>query len=230
MNRWMLLLLLLAGCSPRRDLAVGNESAAPSASLGKTEEEKVIVIVFDLSSSFQQRMANDGEAYKFALHVIDRYLRDTIGSQDKLVITQISNTQRSLLWEGTPMALRRQFPTPEKFRDFLLSKSDPNGSQVTKGLRNALQYLLSDAQVVSGKAKAGLFCMSDLLDTDNVEREEGYLNHELSVLGLRGGLVGLYWVDQEQVGPWRHRLLALGVKNFRVESEIVGQPVLPSFE
>ena len=234
MNRWTfasLLMLSVAGCSPRRDAQSGVPAQTQTASLGKTDDETVVLIALDLSGSFRDRIAGRGEGYEFATRVIDRYFRGRIGTQDKLVIAQISGTDRSLLWEGTPLMLQRQFPTADAFRDYLLSKADPNGSHVFKGLSHAIRYVLSDSRVESGKAKTAVFVLSDMLDNGpDSESEEKYLNHEMAELGWRGALIGMYWVDQDQTLIWRQKLRQFGVKNCRVESEIVGQPPLPSFD
>lgn len=228
MPRWyvLCLTLALAGCSPRRELA----ATAHPVSLSKAEDGQIMLIALDLSPSFRDRIAGNGEGYLFATRVVDRYFRDRIGTQDKLVIAQLSGTERSLLWEGTPLTLRKKFPTADSFRDFLLKKADPNGSQVTKGLRHALQYVLSDPQVASGKAKASVFVLSDMIDSAKDEREEGYLNHELSQLGWHGAALGIYYADQQEVVRWRHRLRFLGVKNFCVVGDIMGEPAVPEFE
>jgi hypothetical protein len=221
-----LLLILLVGCSPRRD-RTDSPGHITGQALGQTEEEYVMLIALDLSGSFKDRIA--GEAFAFSTRVIDRYFRGRIGTSDKLVIAQLSGTDRSLLWEGTPIALRKEFPTADAFRDYLLGKGDPNGSRVYAGLHNAMGYVLSDPRVQSGGAKTAVFVLSDMMDSDNDKMTEGYMNHDVSELGWRGGVMGLYYVDQSQVLPWRHKLLAFGVKG-RVESEIVGTPPLPSFD
>jgi hypothetical protein len=137
-----------------------------------------------------------------------------------------------LLWEGKPLDLRRQFPTPDAFRDYLISKADAaSGSKLYKGLRHAMQYVFSDSRVSGGKTKAVVLVLSDLNDDEpDDSREAGYLNHEICQLGWRGGAIGFYFVDQQRVVRWRERLLVFGVKNSVVESEIVGKPQLPMFD
>lgn len=228
MRRLWILLPLVCGCTP-----VGTTTTAPvqAPSLGDDEAENVVLIALDLSGSFQHMMTEEGVGYQFATQVIDRYFRDKIGTGDRLVISQISGTQRSLLWEGRPLDLRKQFPSAEAFRQHLMSRADPGGSLVYEGLKNATSYVLDDPSIKGGRAKVSLFVLSDMLDTGpEGSQAEGYVNHALSEIGLRGGVVGIYYVDQELVVPWRRRLQQLGLRNARVESEIVGMPPLPSFD
>jgi hypothetical protein len=223
------LLLTVAGCAPRRDPA---QTSISSATLGERDDERVLLIALDLSPSFRDKIVKSGEAYSFALRAIDRYFRGSAGSQDRLVIAQLSDSaDRSLLWEGKPLDLRRQFPTPDAFRDYLISKADSSGSHIYKGLRCAMQYVFSDSRVTAGKTKAAVIVISSMNDDGHyTENEEGYMNHEICQLGWRGGAIGFYFVDQNQVVRWRERLLVFGVKNSVVESEIVGKPQLPSFD
>lgn len=221
----LLLTILLGGCGKHR------EPSQPTV-LREDEKEFVLMIVFDLSGSFIQQMAEDGEAYDFAMRVVDRYHREKVSTPDKLVLAQISGTGRSLLWEGTPLQLRRQFPTAAQFREHLIAKADPHGSFVNDGLAHAIQYVATDPRVTSGQAQVGVFVLSDMLDNGpNPEESKQRLTTALSNLGrIDHSVVGLYYVDQLLVAEWRQQLQDAGVKNYRVESEIVGQPNLPEFE
>jgi hypothetical protein len=223
-----LLLFAVVGCAPRRDSA---QSASPSATLGEREDERVMLLALDLSPSFRKKIVDSGEAYVFAMHAVDRYFRDTAGTQDRLVIASLSGSDQSLIWEGKPLDLRRQFPTPDAFRDHLISKADPGAAHIYKGLRHAMQYVFSDHRVSGGKTKAAVIVISSMNDDGHYkEDEEGYMNHEICELGWRGGAIGFYFVDQQQVVRWREKLLVFGLKNSVVESEIVGKPLLPSFD
>lgn len=219
--------LLLAGCSPRPMEATPQQAHAP---VHESEPGQVIVLAVDLSGSFIDRMAEQGEAYKFCTMLIDRYFRDRIGTDDRMVIAQLSGTKRSLLWEGRPLELRQQFPSAAEFRDHLITHKDDSGSLIYEGLRHATEYLMSDPNVRAGKAKPGLFVLSDMLDTQNDPQVEGYLNHQLSELGHYGGVVGIYYVDQERVVEWRSRLAAMNIDSYCVEGDFVGNPPLPVFD
>src|SRR5947209_6280231 len=66
----------------------------------------VVGICFDLSGSYQNLMVEDGKAYKFAISVVDKYFGDRAGSDDRLVIGQISAIEKALLWEGSGASLK----------------------------------------------------------------------------------------------------------------------------
>ena len=57
-----------------------------------------------------------------------------------------------------------------------------------------------------------------------------HMNRSLSIYGQRKGSVGIYFYDQLEVGDWKDRLGQSGIRNYVVESEIVGKPNLPNFE
>ena len=217
------LLLSILGCERRRE----NQELFSREDDG----QYVLTIVFDLSGSFAHLMADNGKGYEFALLVMDHYFRDRIGKDDKIIIAQISGTDRSLLWQGTPAELRREFPTAETFRQFLMTKADSRGSLVHDGITHALNYVLSEPSIASGNAKSAVFVLSDMVDngpdTDQSKRKtaDALMNY-----GKQGGVVGLYYVDQMLVPVWRRQLRDAGIRTFCVESEIVGNPTLPSFD
>lgn len=227
--------LQLVGCSPRRDITGDPRRAVKptgNAVLGEREEENIVLLAVDASPSFQKRIADGGS--QFAMRVVEKFFRDRAGSQDKLVIARLSGDgERALAWEGTALQLRMQHPTPSSFRDFLMGKADSKEAQIHKGLRHAVQYILSDPRIANGRAKVAVIVLSSMIDhteADLDNREAGYLRHELNQIGWRGGAVGFYGVDQSRLLYWRRELADLGVKNFRVESEIVGDPPIPSFD
>jgi hypothetical protein len=215
----------LAGCEKR------SESAAPSLTTQQDESEFVLAVVLDLSGSFTHQMANEGKAYEFALAVLDRYFRHRNGLNDKLILAQISGTHRSLLWQGSPLQLRQQFPTADSFREFLLQKADPGGSLVHEGLANVVNYVSADSRVTSGQAKSAIFCLSDCYDTaPDPTAGEQKLMQALGNYARTGGAIGLYYVDQTLQTAWQQKLQAAGFGDFVVECEIVGRPTLPDFD
>lgn len=176
-------------------------------------------------------MAEDGRAYRFTLRVIDRYFRDRIGSDDKIIIGQLSGSDSPMLWEGTPAQLRRTFPSADAFRDFLVSHANPAGSRIHDGIADALDYLLDYPGITSGETQSAMFVMSDMLDTtgDCGESKDRMLKL-LAAYGRQDVSVGLYWVHQSLVLQWRTHLQDAGIRHFVVESQIVADPPLPSFE
>ncbi len=203
---------------------------AEASIFGDDETAYVVTILLDLSGSFSEMMAKKGKAYEFALAVIDRYFRDRVGSRDKIIIAQISRNKRALLWEGTPAQLRHEFPTPESFRDFLLAKADPSGSLVNEAIARALEYMMGDPQISSGKAKSALFVLSDMEDNgpDPTTSEQRVCQALANYAKLRCA-AGFYYVDQDIIPVWQRRLTEAGFKDVRVKAGFA-MPDLPNFE
>src|SRR5947207_2928301 len=112
------LVMFLAGCQKRAEQADGVFQS--------DDGEYVLTIVLDMSSSFRELMADNGKAWSFVCQVIDKYFRDRIGHNDKLILAQLSASDRALLWYGTPLQLRQEFSSASAFRDWLASHADPN--------------------------------------------------------------------------------------------------------
>ncbi len=215
----------LTGCGER------IESADRSVTARQDESEFVLAVVLDLSGSFTHQMADQGKAYEFSLAVLDRYFRHRNGMNDRLILAQISGTQRSLLWEGSPLQLRQDFPSADAFRQFLLDKADPNGSLVNEGVANAVDYVARNPRIASGKAKSAVFVLSDMFDTSpDPAAAEQRLMQSLGDYSRAGGAVGLYYVDQSQVTNWQQKLHNAGFQDYCVECEIVGRPSLPGLD
>lgn len=219
-----LVVCLLAGC----ERVAQEESRSP---IGMREAEYLVAVVPDLSGSFRHLMAEgDGKAYRFLMAVIDRYFRDRLGSNDRLIVSQISATQNTLLWDGQPKQLRSHFKGAEAFNEFLLKNSHPAGSRCHQGLADTLEYVLSCPGVTEGRTRSAVFVLSDMEDNapDSAE-QKARAKRLLADFGKAGGVVGLYWVGSP-VSEWRQILKDAGIKNFVVESAIVAEPDLPRFD
>src|ERR1051325_206552 len=147
----MLGVVMIAGCTKHDDK--DNQQIA----LGREDSEFLVVIAVDMSGSFADYMTRDGKGYEFTMRVADRYFRNSIGSGNRIVIAQLSATNRALLLDGTPVDLRQMFPSATEFRDNLLKKSNPFGSRIYDGIADAFDYVLSDPGVINGKTKAAVF-------------------------------------------------------------------------
>src|SRR5262245_32506304 len=119
--------ILVCGCTKHTD------QADQQISLGREDADYLVVIAVDLSGSFADLMTRDGKGYEFTMRVADKYFRNSIGTTNRIVIAQLSGTERALLWDGTPVQLRQDFPTAANFRDFLLKKSNAGGSRIYDG-------------------------------------------------------------------------------------------------
>jgi hypothetical protein len=228
MNRSLLVVICLA-------LAAGCQKRVERAGevFQSDDGEYVLTIVLDMSSSFREKMAEDGQAWSFVCQVIDKYFRDRIGHDDKLIVAQLSASDRALLWYGTPLQLRQEFSSGVQFREWLASKADPSGSHVYGGIVQAVEYALADPIVASGKGKSAVFILSDMVDNSAGGSEShGQAVSALVEFAKRGGVIGLYYVDVRLCSPWNQALRDAGVpvSQLHVEADIVGRPVLPSFE
>jgi hypothetical protein len=172
-----------------------------------------------------------GKAHRFLLLLVERFFRDRIGSNDKIVIAQVSGAEKSLLWDGSPRALRQEFPNAEAFRDFLLAGSNPAGSRVHDGIADTVDYIMDYPGVANGQTKSALFVMSDMDDNfPEAEASKARLLRSLAVYSSRGGVVGFYWVNQTLVSVWRKGLAEAGFGRAVVESEIAAEPLIPTFD
>jgi len=223
MRKLLILAVLLTGCSPRAEKSA-------TANVGMTEDEFMLVIGIDMSGSFSHRMADGGDGHRFMMTLIDNYFRSRIGSQDKILILQLSANDDVLLYEGTPMDLRRKFPTPREFAAFLNKHADANGSLLQRGLNRALKYVLSDYRVKSGHSKVGMFVLSDMEDTENDAGVLEELTDRLAKLKDAGGILGMYYLSIDECEAWRRKMGEIGFANSRVESTIMDKPVLPNFD
>ncbi len=216
------LVFLSSGCQ-RRDTTAKSLFAVD-------QSETSVTLIIDLSGSFQHQMANEGHAYRFIQDLCDKYFLNSLGTNDRLIIGQISGEGDALLWEGTPLALRHDFPTPESFRDFLLARSNLNGSKVTESLVKTLDYLLDRSPTTTSTRRA-LFVLSDMDENaSDPTMDEKRAVELIRDYSKSGGVVGMYFVHQTLVGRWRENLRQAGLANFFVESDIVSRPTLPSFE
>ncbi|MCA9078108.1 MAG: hypothetical protein KDA93_23970 [Planctomycetaceae bacterium] len=219
----ILVIGLLSGCGPRRE---------PQAQSTFQQEdcEYVVTVLLDLSPSFFNEMTEGGQAYNFNAALLDHYFRERLGTNDQLIIAQISGEKRALLWQGTPLQLRQKFPSATAFGEFLRSNANPNGSLVHDAIAATVDYVLADPNVASGRAKSAIFVLSDMADNGSSEDSEERALDSLKAFGRVGGIVGMYYVDQRLVPDWRTKLKDAGIRESCVEAEIVGTPTLPSFE
>jgi hypothetical protein len=215
----------LTGCKRRSD-----DKKDDTVSVGGEDADCLVLIAVDLSGSFAVPMAEQGKAHEFVLRVADTYFRNSIGTNNRIVISQLSGVDRPLLWDGTPVQLRRDFPSAAEFRDFLLKKSNPGGSRIFDGVSDVLDYAVSDPGVRKGKTRAAVFVLSDFIDNLSGKDSENRLAQSLQAFGKTGGIVGFYFLDHAQVPTWRGHLSRSGIRQWVCESEIVAYPQLPTFE
>lgn len=215
--------LAVAGCEKRAD----QQAAGP---FQEDDSSYVLMVVLDLSGSFRELMFDDGAAYQFTTYALDRYFKDRIGTDDQLILAQLSGEKNTLVWQGTPRQLREQFPTPEKFRRFLQSYAVPGGSVVHDGVSHAVRYLMSHPAVRRGKARSALLVLSDMQDTTGDDGSEDRVLNVLTQYINSGGVAGFYYVGQDEYFTWVDHFTNAGFDTCVVEMDIQGRPKLPVFE
>ena len=224
-RKWFIVavVVVLAGCQPRIE--------EPVAVVPAQECDYLLAVVVDMSGSYAAQMTSDGRAYKFLMHLVERFFRDRIGSNDRIIIAQVSGTEKALLWDGSPRALRQEFASAKAFADFLQSRSNPAGSRIHDGIAETLEYVMDFPSVASGKTKSAMFVLSDMDDNfPDSDSSKARLVQALSEYAKTGGVVGFYWVDHALVSGWRQSLKAAGLNTSVVESEISAQPPIPTFD
>jgi hypothetical protein len=160
-------------------------------------------------------------------------------SKDRIILAQISGKPPSLLFDGTPAKFAEQFPSPASLREFMLEKTDPNGSPVHNVINDSLTYLISlHEQAASREVKphSCILVFSDMEDnapdTEGTRKQMGQLFKQY--LKTTGGhcAVGFYWVDLAYVPGVTRMLHDTGLKpsQFIVENGINVSPRLPVFD
>lgn len=219
------MLVFTVGCE-RRDM---TETRMVDGYSG--QPEFVTVLMLDLSGSVEEVMHEGGAAYHFAMQIADGMFRRSIGTDNRIIICQLSGNETPLLWDGKPMELRKDFPTPEDFYEFLRDKAEPSSSRIHAGMLAALEYVLGDPSICNGKTRSALFVLSDMIDNwDDRDDIRERVEEALVEYAAQNGIVGIYYCNQNFVQPWRQILADAGFHDYRVESEIVRRPVIPSLE
>ena len=217
-----LCLALVAGCEKRTDTR--------SVMFTEDDSEFVVAVLIDLSPSFQSQMTEGGQAYEFLMALLDRYFRERVGTQDQLILAQISGvSDRALMWQGSPMELRKQFPDPKSFSQFLVAKANPAGSCVHDSIVQTVEYVMDEPNVANRKARSALFVLSDMIDSNpNSAASRARAVQAVQSFTEGGGAFGCYFVDQTVLTTWKRDLQKVGV-DFSISSEF-RRPTLPSFE
>ncbi len=222
-----LLCLLTAGCVESPDLG----QAAPFES---QELDACLVIVIDLSGSYQDLW--DQRAYNLFLQLSDRYFNESMGTENRLIISQISGTEQALLFEGTPADLRKQFRSPQELSKFLKDRSDPNSSRVIESTRQTLDYV-STFPGVTKNTRLLTLIFSDMIDSDSLSQiwdqsQTHPLREPLQRYQALGGGIAMYFVADAERQRWNQLLQEAGFQagHYLIESELTTNPQLPRFE
>lgn len=216
------LILCVLGCERRDTSNISPFQQEPSG--------YVLLVAIDMSGSFRELMAEDGKAYNFVLQAIDQYHRDGIGNDFQIIITQLSGNQRPLLWQGEPQQLRREFPDPKAFHDYLIAHADPDSSRINDGIAESIDYVLHTYSVAQGNARTVALILSDMEDSQgSQEQSDPRLLTSLTTFARRGS-IGFYFCSQSRMADIRQKMKQAGIDMYILECDIHGHPPLPSFE
>lgn len=199
--------------------------------LSDLQRDYVLCFVLDTSGSFLPKMFGaNGRGYKFFMKACEKYFQSRMGDHDRILISQLSANKRTLLWEGTPITLRKRFGSSASLQQFIEVNSDPSGSRVHAALADTFDYINGLPGVKQGSTKVCVIVLSDMDDTTNEPDDRLRMIDAFGRFAKTNGTIGLYWVDQFCIKDCRQCLTDAGLKDFVVESDIVEDPKLPFSE
>lgn len=224
---WSVFCLFSAGCVKSPDL--GQTSPFESQEL-----DACLMIVIDLSGSYQDLW--DKRAYDLFLQLSDRYFNESMGTENRLIISQISGTEKALLFEGKPSDLRQQFRSPQELSNFLKENSDPDSSRVYAATRQTLDYV-NTLPGLTKNTRLLTLIFSDMLDSESPSQiwdtpfpQE--LQDSLQCYQTLGGGIALYFVADSERQRWHQLLQETGFSagHYLIESHLSSNPQLPRFD
>ena len=158
-----------------------------------------------------------------------------MGSESKVIIGQISNSDSFILFDGTPFELTQRFDSPDALNHFLYEHADPQGSKVYQSTRRMFDYLY-ELNGITKNTRLLTVVLSDMKDSET-DREEWRKSGNSMYASLKnysqaGGGVALYFVAEDEKPRWRElmKLAKFPVGSFVIEGELTESPQLPSFE
>lgn len=220
----VILVAAFSGCQKR-----SAGSAAPPP-FRDDKVEYVLTFVLDLSKKYSQHMGEDARSYNFFQKVSEKFFRQRMGEDDRILISQMSGRERALIWEGKPTSMRRHFPTSLAFNQFLERKSDPSGARVYAALADTFEYLAKRHDVDTETMMLTVI-LSDMIDISdgNTEEDRARMIDSLRNYRVAGGQLVLYWVDPSKVDEWDEILDEAGFPP-RIWMDFVEDPEIPEFE
>lgn len=220
-------LIPCSGCVKSPDL--GN-----SAPFESQELDACLSIVIDMSGSFSDLW--EDRAYHLFLSLSDQYFNDSMGTENRLIISQLSGQEQAVLFEGTPADLRRQFGSPEELNEFLQENSDPGASHVYAATQRTLDYV-SGVTGVTSETRLLTVILSDMIDTQPSshtwdDTQPHPLKESLRRYQALGGGLALYFVAESQRNHWKDLLREAGFQPgyYMIESDLAANPQLPRFD
>lgn len=212
----LILLLVLSGCQ-RRD-------TSKSVSWDQEPTDYTLMLAVDIDT-----IKNNPRASEFIIYAVDHYFRERIGTSDHIIISQLSGNKKPLLYDGTPTDLRRQMPTQEAFRDYLISHSS-DGRRINDGISESLDYIGHTSSVKRGGAAPIALIVSSMVDGNpESQASDDRVMESLIKFGRSGGQMAFYFCDQERMASVREKMEKAGFGWEILECDINGRPPLPTF-
>ena len=219
-------LLSLVGC-------VKSQAINKSSPFETQELDACLAIVIDMSGSFSTSW--EDRAYDLFLDLSDRFFTEGMGTDTRLVISQLSGSGDAVLFDGNPSDLRTRFKSPDELNQFLQDHSDPSSSKVFESTTKTLQYVGSMSGVTE-RTRLLTVIMSDMLDSEqnlNLRRSTGaQMVDALTAYREAGGGLALYFVATDETARWNRILTESGFEpgHYVIENELTQSPQLPRFE
>ncbi|QDU98622.1 hypothetical protein [Lignipirellula cremea] len=233
LRRWLLLALvplvaLIAnGCVKSTAIQGGHKPFEMEA------VDECLVLIADMSGSFSESW--DDRAYTLFLELMDRFFQEGMGSESRVVLGQLSGSDKVILFQGTPAELRRRFRSPEDLNNFLRENSDPSRSAVFDATGKTVDYIRS-MQGVTEKTRVLTVILSDMVESESNQTTRSQSGHRmlnsLKRYKEQGGTLALYFVALDEMPRWRQILEMAGFEpgQYVIENAIVAKPELPRFD
>jgi hypothetical protein len=226
----VLLMLLFVTSIPGCIASQANKSISPFEA---NELDGCLAIVIDMSGSFAESW--DDRAFGLFTDLADQYFTDAMGTDNRLVISQLSGNERAVLFEGKPSELQQKFSSPQAFSDYLKQQSDPTSSNVYDSVRRTVDYIRL-LNGVTENTRLMTVVLSDLKDSES-DRTTRIASGTRMVETLRpyaerGGALALYFVSTDEIPRWRRVLDESGFQagQYLIETELNAAPQLPQFD
>lgn len=201
------------------------------------ELDACLAIAIDMSGSFRDSWEKDGKAFRLFFEMMEQFFNEQVGEETEVILCQISNNEQAVIFQGTPEQLKRRFPSPTEFNQFLKDHSDPNSSRVYDATHQMLEHV-NRLEGITESTRLMTVVLSDMNDSQKRNDEEQWKSSgnrmltSLTKYRERGGALALYFVDQDEMPRWRKIIGEAGFTPgmYVVEDELVETPLLPKFD
>lgn len=215
-----------SGCVPKQDRQLVD-------TFEHEELDSCMTFLIDLSGSFASNW-ND-RAYSLFMGLSEQYFAESMGTNNKLIIAQLSGNDRVVLFDGRPVDLQRQFSSPEALSEYLKEKSDGSQSHVYNAVKETVDYA-GTLRGVTDTTRMLTVVLSDMrdseIDPDKRSETGNAMVASLSTYREAGGTLALYYVGTEQTARWQRILAMAGFEqgSYVIENELSSNPQLPRLD